>query len=346
MGKATEWRRRWRLNCSMAFILSCLFVYLVARNQKNFSERESVDACLPKLRYSIPAPAENGTTDYRIPRIIHMTWGDPEAVPFIYRPWMESWIKHNPGWEIWFWSDSDINKFIHTCYPHFAETFNSYPTTGYKVDAFRYFVIYEFGGIYADIDTESLRPLNELARIESCIVGQEPLEHAHFLGPMGIPLVSNAVMACVPHHKFFRVVVDHLGRHTGYFTWNDILYATGPYMLTYEFHNYGAGNSENPLKHISLAHPELFMPTIDESMVDMIKDTCFKGHMDFFMWPADVQHRKDLCNRLMSNRFTNSPTDKSLLNHHWTHTWASAQHDPWGVKNMRRFFSVEDLWYS
>ncbi len=49
---------------------------------------------------------------------------------------------------------------------------------------------------------------------------------------LGIPLVSNAVMACVAHHPFFEYVITNLAYHTGWSAWNDILHSTGPYMLT------------------------------------------------------------------------------------------------------------------
>ena len=205
----------------------------------------------------------------------------------------------------------------------------------------RYFVLYEFGGFYADLDTEALQSLDTVAKENYCILAQEPLEHAHFLGPVGIPLVSNAVMGCTKGHKFMKHIINNLDSHTGYFHWTNILYATGPYMLTYEYHRYGQQYGRN---HVTLSDPDVFMPTIDTSMVRLIKDTCLSGHIDFYMWAEDIETRRTLCNRLMSRDFDNIPRETSLTNHHWTHTWATARHDPWGVKNIRKLFNIEEIW--
>ncbi len=45
----------------------------------------------------------------------------------------------------------------------------------------------------------------------------------------------------------------------------------------------------------------------------------------------------------MGFEFSNKPSAKSYCNHHWTHTWATKLHDPWGVKNWRVFFDVKDI---
>ncbi len=45
----------------------------------------------------------------------------------------------------------------------------------------------------------------------------------------------------------------------------------------------------------------------------------------------------------MGFEFSNKPTRNSFCNHHWTHTWATRLHDPWGVKNWRVFFDVKDI---
>jgi len=324
----------WKLGVCTVILIITFIVYRL--HTPSHSHRTEGSSCLPKTRYTIPgSDVKRGN----IPHIIHQTWSS-HSIPFIFKQWMHSWISHHPGWQYYFWTDSDIKHLIANCYPYFLSTFNNYPDTGYRVDAFRYFVLYEFGGVYADIDSEALHSLNNLTNNEFCIIGQEPKEHAHFLGPLGIPLVSNAIMACVQRHKFFREVIDHLYDHIGWYSWNDILYATGPYMLTYEYkHNRHKYNFTT----LSLASSELFLPTIDESMVDIIKRTCMSGTVDYFMSTSELDVRKELCNNIMSNTFHNNPWKVSLTNHHWTHTWATKVHDPWAVKNAREFFDIEDI---
>ena len=58
-----------------------------------------------------------------------------------------------------------------------------------RLHHFRYFVLYEYGGFYADIDSECLKSLAGVVAQHTCILGQEPEEHAQFLSSYGIPLV-------------------------------------------------------------------------------------------------------------------------------------------------------------
>ena len=96
-----------------------------------------------------------------------------------------------------------------------------------------------------------------------------------------------------------------------------------------------------------LADPEVFQPSIDNSMVDRIREMCMRksssnSFFNFFSSGQEEMNHK-LCSHLMGFHFNNSPKEVSYTNHHWTHTWATKLHDPWGVKNWRVFFNIEDL---
>ena len=43
----------------------------------------------------------------------------------------------NEDFEYWFWDDDDIRNLIQENYPKYLELFESYPTSGYRADAFR-----------------------------------------------------------------------------------------------------------------------------------------------------------------------------------------------------------------
>ena len=72
-----------------------------------------------------------------VPRIIHQTWR-ARQLPEMLQPWLESWVRVNPNWEYWFWTDDDLHSFIAVKYPEFLALFEGYPTNGYRADVFRY----------------------------------------------------------------------------------------------------------------------------------------------------------------------------------------------------------------
>ncbi len=58
---------------------------------------------------------------------------------------------------------------IYTCktltrYPWFLKVYMAYPLSIHRADAARYLILHSFGGIYADLDVESLDSMDELIK--------------------------------------------------------------------------------------------------------------------------------------------------------------------------------------
>ena len=204
----------------------------------------------------------------------------------------------------------------------------------------RYFVLYEYGGLYADVDMECLRPIDGALNESDCVVSQEPLEHAEFLAPVGTPLVSNALITCRPGHPFMAHVIAGLPSNSGWIAWNDVLWATGPYMLTTVYHAYERRRRRrrNADETVTVAAPEVFQPTPDDSMVDHMRRVCLR---------PDVagRRRRALCGRLAAYDFGRSGARSTgaFTVHHWTHSWVGRRNDPYGLLNdkMKRFDVAE-----
>jgi len=198
-------------------------------------------------------------------------------------------------------------------------------------------VLYEYGGLYADLDMECLKPVNTALNQSDCVVSQEPLEHAEFLAPVGTPLVSNALMACRPGHPFFAHVITRLSSHAGWVTWNSVLWATGPYMLTTAYWEYERCRRRSNGDVVAVAAPDVFHPTPDDSMVDHMRRVCLR--------PDVKLKQKVLCERLTAYDFGRSGVHSAsaFTVHHWTHSWVGRRNDPYGLLNdrMKRFDIAE-----
>lgn len=96
-----------------------------------------------------------------IPRIIHQTWKTPHAHPALVHC-MQSFNFMNPGWERRFYTDADCVSYVETRCPQYLAAYKAYKTGIHRADFFRMLVLYFDGGVYADIDVECLRPLDEL----------------------------------------------------------------------------------------------------------------------------------------------------------------------------------------
>ena len=174
-------------------------------------------------------------SDRTIPRVLHQTWKD-EALPRAFSKLRKTWLEHHPDWEHRLWTDSDNRALLRDHYPWFLPVYDGYPENIMRVDAARYFILHRFGGVYADLDLECLRPIDSLLEGKQAVIGREPpghvaeckaTERGHF-----DRILCNAFMASVPGHPFWEHVMRALPVcHDN----PDPLGATGPFFLTRTF---------------------------------------------------------------------------------------------------------------
>jgi inositol phosphorylceramide mannosyltransferase catalytic subunit len=140
-----------------------------------------------------------------IEKNIFQTWKSKSEMPANFSYWRSTVVDLNPEFRQFFWDDADNRAFIAGHYPWFLETYDKYPLEIYRADAVRYFWLYHFGGFYADMDTECLRPLGDFCAAHSGAV----------LGRMGdddgfLHSIPNAVMASSARHPFWLYVFHQL----------------------------------------------------------------------------------------------------------------------------------------
>ena len=153
-------------------------------------------------------------------------------MPARLRRFQITWQNNHPAWTYRFWSDDDIRAFFMEHHADFLPIFDSYSQQIMRVDAFRYFLLYHHGGVYADLDYESCQPLDGLIQGKDILLAPEPPERVVTgkAKQRGLSyVVSNALMASAPRHPFWLEVIHQLKKAKD--AW-DPLDATGPFMLT------------------------------------------------------------------------------------------------------------------
>ena len=112
-----------------------------------------------------------------IPRIIHQTWKTNE-IPERWRSWQQSWRDRHPDYAYRYWTDADNREFMALHYPDYLDVYDGHKLGVHRADMVRYFILRHFGGIYADMDFEALKPLDPLLEGKSLVFGLEPDSHA------------------------------------------------------------------------------------------------------------------------------------------------------------------------
>ncbi len=192
----------------------------------------------------------------------------------------------------------------------------------------RYFVLYHYGGIYADLDIEFLHPLEDILSKHSCILAEEPLIHALFnfeSKNLTHSFISNAIMACRPRHPFFKLVIENLGINQGKKGNQE---TTGPLMLDDMLKVYMRNRTSLQEEEVVYVAPsEYFLPTWDwrgtegwmRKCQEILKQRKPKKIKET---KNEISKKKlEMCRNLIRSGFRNEPTVKSYTNHLWQHTY-------------------------
>lgn len=178
----------------------------------------------PYSTFPILPASETWTTD-SVTKIIHQTGpSDKSRWDPVWEKCQNSWKEKFPDYEYMFWSDEDLDELIRTKYEWFYPTFKGYDKNIKRIDSARYFILYEYGGIYADMDYECLENFeNELAPGRVSIAESKFIHH-----PILNEKYQNALMASPPKHPFWNYVIRSMERNKNI---PQVIFATGPNVV-------------------------------------------------------------------------------------------------------------------
>lgn len=103
-----------------------------------------------------------------IPRNVFQTWKTARSDPSFPKPYAsasDSWHKQNVenGYRHYVMPDAVLDDWVHTEYAHVPDVVVAWdllPKIILKADFFRYLVVFARGGVYSDIDTFCLKPID------------------------------------------------------------------------------------------------------------------------------------------------------------------------------------------
>ncbi|KAF8858664.1 putative glycosyl transferase [Acephala macrosclerotiorum] len=121
--------------------------------------------------------------------------------------WMEArkaCLSYHPNWETYLWTDGEAAKLVEEKFPHLKDMWYGYKYPIQRIDALRYMVLHEYGGVVLDMDLECRRSLGPLRRFD-------------FVAPAAHPVgFSNGFLMASKGHPF----VAELLRNLPIFNWN------------------------------------------------------------------------------------------------------------------------------
>lgn len=162
------------------------------------------------------------------PKIIHQIYGFwDKTIPDHIQKRIDTWKNKHPDYTYILWDKKTCRELIKNKFNWFLSIYDRYKWTIQKADAIRYFILYEYGGVYCDIDLEparSITPLLDKYKNKMAILYCSP----------NSGLLTNDFMVSKKGNPFWKKVWYEMVRthNTDYFSKHlTVMYSTGPLML-------------------------------------------------------------------------------------------------------------------
>jgi mannosyltransferase OCH1-like enzyme len=161
---------------------------------------------------------------------------------------VHSWIERNPEYDYRFFDDAAAAELVRL---HFdqqvQDAYERMPFGAGKADLFRYCFLFLHGGVYADIDTVCLRPLETVLRPDDSFVVPrrvQPIDPSERFW--------NAFMASVPGHPLLKKVIRVAAQNIlSSCVYEDLPRITGPVVLA-ECARRHSDHSDTPFRLLSV----------------------------------------------------------------------------------------------
>lgn len=131
-----------------------------------------------------------------IPKIVHYCWLSGDKLPASFQKNLDNWKRLMPDYEFVLWDmkrfeslNSNCSSWVHKCF--------ELKRYAWAADPIRLIALYQYGGIYMDLDVEMVKPFDEL------------LESDYILGYEYTGNIEAGIMATAPNLKWLKDCISY-----------------------------------------------------------------------------------------------------------------------------------------
>lgn len=143
-------------------------------------------------------------TDAPIPKILYQTWETRELSPKMAAA-RATWLEKNPDWTHVLADKDDRRALVESHSPEALKAYDRLKIGAFKADLWRYCQLYKTGGVYADIDSVCVVPLDDYLEDEDRFVAAAATARED--GSLGW-VVANGLLCVRPGHPFLKRVIE------------------------------------------------------------------------------------------------------------------------------------------
>ncbi len=158
--------------------------------------------------------------NHHIPKVIYQTWKTKKLHPNVKKV-INSMKLINPEYKFVLYDDDDIDEFISNEFSGVEyQAFKRLNAGAAKADFWRYCILYKYGGIYLDIDSEITGNLDNLINFDDdCIITRENNR----------PFFNNWFLISKANHPLFDLIIKKTVDNIFNRTSDNVAQLTGPH---------------------------------------------------------------------------------------------------------------------
>ena len=217
-----------------------------------------------------------------IPKVIHYCWFGGNPQPDAAKKCINSWKKYFPDYEIKEWNESNFDL---TCCDYVEEAYQA-KKWAFVSDYARFWILYQYGGLYFDTDVEVIKPMDDL------------LEKGPFMGEeAGLPnnrkndCNPGLGLAAAPGLGLYKEILDyystqHFLNTDGTINQETVVRKTTSILRRYGFKGDG---SEECVDGVYIYPPEYFCPMNYMTGKTTITENTRSIHHYSATWHSDLE---------------------------------------------------------
>lgn len=138
----------------------------------------------------------------KIPKIIHQIWVGSNPIPEFAQELAESWKNLHPEWQYILWTNENIGDILNAFSAEHREIYYKYDDTIEQSNLLRYYILYLYGGLYADMDFKCLKSFEELHTYYDFYTGISANDCRE--------VICNALIGAKPGHYILKNIIENL----------------------------------------------------------------------------------------------------------------------------------------
>lgn len=169
-----------------------------------------------------------------IPKIIHYCWFGRNPLPPLAIKCIESWKKYLPDYEIKEWNEDNFNVNI---IPYTKEAYEA-KKYAFVSDYARFWILYNYGGLYFDTDVEVIRSMDDIVNKGSFMGCENDANDKK-----GISVAPGLGLGISPKHELYKEILIYYSNLNFFMSDGSINLNTVVFYTTEILFNHGLKNT-------------------------------------------------------------------------------------------------------